>query len=109
MINRKKKSEKIRKKQKSKFDFSINQALIFSVSLIIVFTIVMIITYYKFQSVPDSLIAGFFAMFGLEGGYCTFLHKLKKDRQKMLQNEDDTEQIDEQDDGDLIIDDEGEY
>lgn len=103
MINLLKKKKRRKKQQKIKFDFTINQALIFSAIMVLVFTIVMIITYYKFQSVPDSLIAGFFAVFGIEGGYCTFLHKLKRERDKKQ------EAVDEQDDSDLVIDNEGEY
>lgn len=122
MLNKTEKTKKKRKTQKSKLDFTINQTLIFSAIMVIIFTIVMIITYYKFQSVPDSLIAGFFAVFGVEGGYCTFLHKLKKERENKMKSVrvgditgfDDAEVIDminepdESDDGDLVIDVEGE-
>lgn len=105
MLNKTEKTKKKRKTQKSKLDFTINQTLVFSAIMVIIFTIVMIITYYKFQSVPDSLIAGFFAVFGVEGGYCAFLHKLKKERQ----NKSNENTIDEQDNDDLVIDNEGEY
>lgn len=97
----KKRSKK--KQQKNKFDITINQTLIFSAIMIIIFTITMIIIFCNCQAVPDTLIAGFFAVFGVEGGYCAFLHKLKKERQIKMETEKETV-IDEPDDSDLVID-----
>lgn len=102
MISKSKKKTTRKKKQKSEFDITINQTLIFSATMIIIFTIIMIWTFWKFQSVPDALIVGFFAVFGVEGGYLTYIHKLKKERQNK-------NIIDEQDDSDLVVDQEGEY
>lgn len=109
-----KRSKKKRKKQKNKLDITINQTLIFSATMIIIFSIVMIIIFCNYQSVPDSLIAGFFAVFGVEGGYLTYIHKLKKEREDKMKVRvgditgfDDAELIDipdEPDDGDLQID-----
>lgn len=100
-----KKRSRKKKKQKSELDITINQTLIFSATMIIIFTITMIVIFCKYQSIPDALVAGFFAVFGVEGGYLTYIHKLKKERQSK-QNE---EIIDEQDGNDLVIDNEGEY
>ena len=102
MISNRKTSRKRRKKQKSKLDITIDQVLIFSAIMIITFSITMVVTFWKFQSVPDALIVAFFACFGVEGGYLTYIHKLKKERQSK-------EIIDEQDGNDLVIDNEGEY
>lgn len=109
-----KKSRKKRKKQKSDFDITINQTLIFSASMIIIFSITMIIIFCIYQSVPDALIAGFFAVFGVEGGYLTYIHKLKKERENKMKTRaedaigfDNVEVVDipdEPDDGDLQID-----
>lgn len=60
---------------------TIDKALIFSAIMIILFTITMIITYWYWNSVPDALIVAFFAAFSCEGGFCMFIHKLKKDRE----------------------------
>lgn len=77
--------------------------------MVIVFTIIMIIAFWRFQTVPDSLIVAFFGAFGLEGGYCAFIHKLKKERQMKMDLKDNSEETNnEQEDG-LVIDDEGEY
>jgi len=68
-------------------DFT-TKALIFSASMIVIFTIVMIIVFCKYQTVPDVLIGAFFGAFSLEGGYCAFIHKLKKEAEKKANNED---------------------
>lgn len=68
-------------------DFT-TKALIFSASMIIIFTIVMIVIFCIYQTVPDVLIGAFFGAFSLEGGYCAFIHKLKKEAEKMANNED---------------------
>lgn len=73
----------LRKKLKKSWQKNnIDKALIFSAIMIITFSIVMIITFWKFQLVPDALIIGFFACFSAEGGFLTYLHKLKKEREK---------------------------
>lgn len=96
-----KKSRK--KRQKNKLDLSLDQVLIFSAIMIIIFTTIMIIAFWHFQVVPDSLIVAFFGAFGLEGGYCAFIHKLKKEREAIMDKE--TLGIpDEPDDGNLEID-----
>lgn len=117
MIKRRKKIRK--KKQKTELDITINQVLIFSATMIIIFTITMIIIFCKYQLVPDALIAGFFAVFGVEGGYLTYIHKLKKERERIMgkirigdvTGFDDAEIVDipdEPDNSDLVIDTEGE-
>jgi len=120
MLRKKKRSRK--KRQKSELDITINQTLIFSATMIIIFTITMIIIFCIYQSVPDALVAGFFTVFGVEGGYLTYIHKLKKERENKMKSVrvgditgfDDAEVIDmsnepdEPDDGDLVIDVEGE-
>ena len=63
-----------------KFDLTIDKALIFSAVMIIIFTTIMIIAFWNFQDIPDALVVAFFGCFGLEGGYCAFIHKLKKDK-----------------------------
>lgn len=103
MISKIKRSRKKRRKQKNNFDFTINQALVFSAAMVIIFTIIMIYCFWKFQLVPDSLVIAFFGAFGLEGGYCAFIHKLKKEREAIMDKE--TLSIpDEPDDGNLEID-----
>ena len=113
MLRKKKRSRK--KRQKSELDITINQTLIFSATMIIIFTIIMIIIFCNYQSVPDTLVAGFFAVFGVEGGYLTYIHKLKKERENKMKSVragditgfDDAEITDipdEPDDGDLQID-----
>lgn len=109
-----------KKKQRKKHKNNIDKALIFSAVMIVIFTIVMIYIFWKFQSVPDALIVGFFACFSFEGGYLTYIHKLKKEREKEMlirsgdiTGFDDAEVIDDEpddvpDDSDLVIDTEGE-
>lgn len=70
-----------------KLDITIDKALVFSATMIIVFTIVMIVLFCKYQAVPDALILGFFGAFGLEGGYCAFIHKTKKEQQKGVEED----------------------
>ena len=65
-----------------KFDLTLDKALIFSAIMLTIFTIVMIVLFFLYQTVPDSLVIAFFGAFGLEGGYCAFIHKLKKDSKK---------------------------
>ena len=65
-----------------------DKALYFSAIMIILFTISMIVIYFFFQSVPDSLIVAYFACFGLEGGYCAFIHKLDKEETEEVEEED---------------------
>ena len=96
MISRKRKRRK--KKQQQKNELTIDKALLFSAVMIILFTVIMVIAFWQFQSVPDSLVVAFFGAFGLEGGYCAFIHKLKKDR------ENKTEIPDIPDEGNLEID-----
>lgn len=60
-----------------------NKALIFSAVMLITYTIVCIIQ--EFLGIlPDStLTTCVFVAFGVaEGGYCTYIHKLKKEREK---------------------------
>lgn len=59
-------------------EITTDKALIFSAISIIIFTIVMIVLFCLYQSVPDALIVAFFGAFSLEGGYCAFIHKIKK-------------------------------
>lgn len=71
-------------------DFTTRKALLFSATMIIIFTIIMIIIFCIYQSVPDVLIGAFFGAFSLEGGYCAFIHKLKKENQQKEGEEDDS-------------------
>lgn len=59
-----------------------DRALIFSAVLLILYTIVCEIQIF-FDKVPDSTLTGcFFIAFGVaEGGYCMYIHKLKKQRE----------------------------
>lgn len=112
----------LKKIQRKKHKNNIDKALIFSAIMIVIFTIVMIYTFWKFQSVPDALIVGFFACFSFEGGYLTYIHKLKKEREKEMliragdiTGFDDAEILDVSnetddvpDESDLVIDTEGE-
>ena len=65
--------------KKKKLDITTDIALVFSAVMLILFTITMIVIFCLYQSVPDSLIVAFFGAFGLEGGYCAFIHKTKKE------------------------------
>lgn len=69
-------------------DFTTRNALIFSAAMIIIFTIVMIVLFCIYQTVPDVLIGAFFGAFSLEGGYCAFIHKIKKERKEEEEDED---------------------
>ena len=74
-----------------------DKALIFSAAMIVTFTIVMVILFCLYQTIPDSLVVAFFGSFACEGGFCAFIHKVKKDaEQKQIP--------DIPDDGDLVID-----
>lgn len=68
-------------------DFT-TKALIFSALMIIIFTIVMIVIFCNYQTVPDTLVVAFFGAFSLEGGYCAFIHKIKKEAENKSKNED---------------------
>ena len=70
-------------------DFTTRKALIFSALMIIIFTIVMIVLFCIYQSVPDVLIGAFFSTFSLEGGYCAFIHKIKKENERKEVEDDD--------------------
>lgn len=70
--------------KKPKFDLTTDKALIFSAIMILIFTVTMIVIFFMFQSVPDTLIVSFFGCFGLEGGYCAFIHKVKKEAKMKL-------------------------
>ena len=84
---------------KKRFDLTTDKALIFSAIMLTLFTIVMIVIFFLFQSVPDSLIVAFFGAFGLEGGYCAFIHKIKKEHKAKTEIPEDID-----DEGDLVID-----
>ena len=71
-------------KKHKRFDLTTDKALIFSAIMILIFTVTMIVIFFMFQSVPDTLIVSFFGCFGLEGGYCAFIHKVKKDAKMKL-------------------------
>ena len=97
--------------KKKKIDITTDVALVFSAIMLILFTITMIVIFCIYQTVPDSLIVAFFGAFGLEGGYCAFIHKVKKDAliaaaktTKIPAVADDIP-----DDNDLVIDTEGEF
>lgn len=68
-------------------NFTTRTALLFSASMIIIFTIIMIVIFCIYQNVPDVLIGAFFGAFSLEGGYCAFIHKLKKEREEDEEDE----------------------
>ena len=83
---------------KKKIDLTTDKALIFSAIMLVVFTIVMIVIFFIYQMVPDSLVVAFFGAFGLEGGYCAFIQKCKKDAKRQEPDEDTP------DGSDLVID-----
>lgn len=68
-------------------EFTTTKALIFSAVMIIIFTITMIVIFCIYQSVPDVLVGAFFSAFSLEGGYCAFIHKIKKDNERKTESE----------------------
>lgn len=70
-------------------DFTTRKALLFCAAMIIIFTITMIVIFCIYQTVPDVLIGAFFSAFSLEGGYCAFIHKLKKEAENKAENEDE--------------------
>lgn len=63
-------------------EITTDKALLFSATSIIIFTVIMIIIFCIYQSVPDALIIAFFGAFSLEGGYCAFIHKIKKEKKE---------------------------
>lgn len=67
--------------------FTTRNALIFSAVMIIIFTIIMTVIFCIYQSIPDVLVGAFFGAFSLEGGYCAFIHKLKKEAENKEENE----------------------
>ena len=67
-----------------KWEITTDRALVFSAIMILIFTVTMIVIFFMFQSVPDTLIVSFFGCFGLEGGYCAFIHKVKKEAKMKL-------------------------
>lgn len=81
---------------RKKLDITTDKALIFSALMILVFTIVMVVTFFLYQSVPDSLIMAFFGCFGLEGGYCAFIQKIKKTTKTTDEEADDIEILDDE-------------
>lgn len=64
---------------KNFFEITTDKALIFSWVLLIIYTIVCIVQEFM-GIIPDATLTGcFFVAFGVaEGGYCTYIHKLKK-------------------------------
>lgn len=70
-----------------------DKCLIFSAIMIILFTIAMCVTFWWWQTVPDSLVVAFFGAFACEGGFCAFIHKVKKDAESMkkFNNEENTD------------------
>ena len=68
-------------------NFTTRNALLFSASMIIIFTIIMTVIFCIYQNVPDVLIGAFFGAFSLEGVYCSFIHKLKKEAKNKEENE----------------------
>lgn len=93
-----------------KLDIKTDTALLFSAIMITIFTIVMVVIFCLYQTVPDSLIVAFFAAFSCEGGFCVFIHKLKKERDTTpvrmgdITGFDDAEVVDETDEGNLVLD-----
>ena len=79
-------------------ELTTDKALVFSAVMITIFTIVMVIIFCLFQTVPDSLVVAFFGAFACEGGFCAFIHKVKKDAERKQIPEDIP------DDGELVID-----
>lgn len=53
--------------KKSKMKFS-KKIIILMFATMIIFTITMIVTFWRFQSIPDSLVDRFFGFFGVESG-----------------------------------------
>lgn len=68
---------------KNKFEVTTDKALIFSWILLIIYTIICEIQIFM-DKIPDSTLTGcFFMAFGVaEGGYCAYIHKLKKEKKE---------------------------
>lgn len=60
-----------------------NKALILSWSLLIIYSTICIIQEFKGIAPDSTLTSCFFIAFGVaEGGYCAYIHKLKKESKK---------------------------
>lgn len=91
--------------KKKHIDITTDAALIFSAVMLILFTVAMIVIFCIKDSTPDALIVAFFGAFGLEGGCCAFIHKVKKDALIETAKRTGIPIVpDEPDDGDLVID-----
>lgn len=64
------------KKERKKLN-TLDKILLTCFISLIVFTLIMIGLFIEFQSVPDSLIIAFFAIFTGECGCCTYIWKSK--------------------------------
>lgn len=60
---------------------ALTKYVVFSLGTILVFTLIMIVLFIKYQTVPDTLITCFFAVFGGEVLSCALIKifKLKRD------------------------------
>lgn len=68
---------------------TIDKALIFSVSVLFVYSIITEIQIFMDKVPNDTLTISIFAVFGLaEGGFCTYLHTKKKEREKQFLDDD---------------------
>lgn len=52
--------------------------MILSAILLIIFTITILVIFCITGQEPSTLVASFFAAFGIEGGYCAFIWKTKR-------------------------------
>lgn len=82
--------------------------MILSAILLIIFTIVVLVIFCITGQEPSTLVAAFFAAFGVEGGYCTFIWQRKRkerldERRNISEGCDDTDQFDGYD-SDLLSD-----
>lgn len=65
-----------------------NTALLFSWSVLIIYVILCEIQLFLGVALDSELTIAIFATFGVaEGGYCAFIHKLKKEAENKAENE----------------------
>ena len=63
-------------------ELTTDKALLFSATLLVAYTIVCMIFQWFEKPIDSTLTASVFIAFGVaEGGYCTYIHRLKKQRE----------------------------
>lgn len=82
--------------------------MVLSAILLIIFTITILVIFCKTGQEPATLVASFFAAFGVEGGYCAFIWRTKRrdrldERRNICEGDPDSDQYS-GDDSDLLSD-----